>query len=211
MFTPTSRVAALAAAAAILGACAENTMQISSPSRASVSVGGAPIAVAAPAGFCIDAQSTSVDARGAFVMVSDCGLLGQPGGATPPVAAVMTGSFSANPDLIAEGGDTTLDDLEAFLATARGRAVLGRSGDAGATRVVQATRQGDVLFVLVEDRGRSPLPGVEPRFWRAFMTVNGRMAALSIQGFDGAAPGLDASLRHLAAFAASLRAANPRA
>lgn len=193
----------------LLAGCAGVTM--SAPNRARIDVAGEPVTVAAPAGFCIDQAATATSASGAFTMISDCGLLGASGGTTPPVAALMTVSISADPDLVAQGGEATLDDLEAFLATSRGRAGLGRSGDANATRIVQSSRQGDVHYVLVEDRGPSPLPGVEPRFWRAFMTVNGHLAALSIQGFNGAAPDLQAQLRHLAAFAASLRAANPRA
>jgi hypothetical protein len=203
------RVSALFTAALALAACAG--VNYAGPDRAQVSVAGAPVTIAAPQGFCIDPQGTTSGEGGAFVLVSDCGLLGVGTGRTPPVGAVMTASVSANPALVAEGGETTLDDLEAFLATARGRAVLGRSGDAARTRVLQATRQGDVLYVLVDDRGQQPLPGVEPRFWRAFMTVNGRMAALSIQGFQGASPSDRDALRYLAAFAASIRASNPRA
>lgn len=176
------RLALLAVALAFSGCTTGVTM--GAPSRASVDVSGEPVVVAAPAGFCIDEAATSVESRGAFLMITDCGLLGQTGGRTPPVAAIMTVSISPDPNLVAQGGETTLDDLEAFLDTPRGRAGLGRSGDAGATRVLQSTRQGDVLYVLVEDNGASPLPGVAARFWRGFMTVDGRMAALSIQGFE---------------------------
>jgi hypothetical protein len=210
MSMPTSRIAGLAAAAAVLAAC-ETGVAFTAPDRANVTVAGETVAIAAPGGFCIDEASTASGPSGAFVMVSDCGLLGQPGGRTPPVGAVMTASISANPDLVAQGGETTLDDLEAFLGTPRGRAVLGRSGDANATRILQTTRSGDVLYVLVEDRGQQPMPGVEERFWRGFMTVNGRLAALSIQGFQGASPSPEDKLRYLSAFAASLRAVNPRA
>lgn len=206
------RISSALPVAAVFGlaACAEG-IALSAPDRAAFSVAGETIAVAAPAGFCIDEESTTTGPAGAFVMVSDCGLLGEEGGASPPVGAMMTAAISANPDLIAEGGETTLDDLEEFLATHRGLAMVGRSGDPNATRILQTTRGGDILYVLVEDRGASPLSGVEPRFWRAFLTVNGRLAALSIQGFDGASPGLEAGLDYLAAFARSLRAANPRA
>jgi hypothetical protein len=204
------RLALLLPAALALAACAEG-VGFSAPDRTRVTIAGAPVTIAAPAGFCIDDASTTNSERGAFVLVSDCALLGRPNGDAPPVGAVLTASVSANPALVAEGGETTLDDLEAFLDTPRGRAVLGRSGDAQRTRTLQTTRRGDILYVLVEDRGQQPLPGVEPRFWRAFMTVNGRMAALSIQGFEGASPGPEGALNTLAAFAASIRAANPRA
>jgi hypothetical protein len=194
----------------LLAACAGG-VGYGGADRARVSVAGVPVTVAAPKGFCVDPQGTTSGDAGAFVLVSDCGLLGLGEGASPPVGAVMTASISANPSLVSEGGETTLDDLEAFLGTPRGLAVVGRSGDANRTRVLQTTRNGDVLFVLVEDRGQQPLPGVEPRFWRAFMTVNGRLAALSIQGFQGASPSDRDALRHLAAFASSIRVNNPSA
>lgn len=201
------RAAGLVLAALALAGCATG-VQMTAPNRANVSVGGGTIAIAAPAGFCIDEAAIATDTNGAFALLTDCGLLGQAGGRTPPVAAMMTASISASPEPVASAS-APIDELEAFLETPRGRAVLGRSGRAEATRILQSTRRGDVLYVLVEDRGSSPLPGVEPRFWRAFMTVGGRLAALTIQNFEGAGPDLQESVRHLAGFAAALRAANP--
>ena len=40
--------------------------------------------------------------------------------------------------------------------------------------------------MLVEDRGPQPIAGIDRQFWRAFLEVNGRMAALSVLGFEGA-------------------------
>ena len=47
-----------------------------SPSRTKVNVAGQAVTIAAPPGFCIDAESTTVNADGAFVLMSDCALLG---------------------------------------------------------------------------------------------------------------------------------------
>ncbi len=201
------RAAAAALMMAALAGCATG-VQMTAPNRANVWIGGTSVAIAAPAGFCIDEAATATNTNGAFALLTDCGLLGHEGGRTPPVAAMMTASISARPEPVA-AGNTPIDDLEAFLDTSRGRAVLGRSGSAEATRILQSTRRNDVLYVLVEDRGSSPIPGVEPRFWRAFMTVDGRLAALTIQSFEGAGPDLQESLRHLAGFATALRATNP--
>lgn len=202
---------ALLGAALMLGACDPGALQ-GAPDRAAVSVAGETITIAAPPGFCVDPASTSVTGRGAFLLVSDCGLLGfradERAASGEILGAVMTASVSANELLIAEGSDTTLDDLEAFALTARGRAVLGRSGEAEATRTLQTLMRGDVLYVLVEDRGAQPMPGVEPRFWRAFLNVSGRMTALSAQGFAGAGVGPEAGLRYLIGFAESIKAAN---
>jgi len=201
------RATGVVLAALALAGCATG-VQMTAPNRANVAVGDRMLAIAAPAGFCIDEEATASNANGAFALVTDCALLGQEGGRTPPVAAMMTASISASPEP-ATAGNSPIDELEAFLRTPRGRALLGRSGRSEATRIVQAARRDDVLYVLVEDRGTSPLPGVEPRFWRAFMTIDGRLAALTIQSFEGAGPDLQESLRHLVAFTAAMRAANP--
>ena len=66
-----------------------------------------------------------------------------------------------------------------------------------------------MLYVLVEDRGPQPIAGIDRRFWRAFLEVKGRMAALSVLGFEGAGLGPQDGLNQIAAFARSIRAANP--
>ena len=99
-----------------------------------------------------------------------------------------------------EGDDeaATLDDLQDFLDTADGRALVGRSGRGDRVRMLSKQLNGDVLYVLVEDRGQQPIAGIDPRFWRAFLEVNGRMTVLSVIGFEGTGPGLQEGLNELA-------------
>ena len=122
------------------------------------------------------------------MLISDCALLGA-AGARPPVGAALTASVSTG-GFAGEGDDPaqTLQDLQAFAATEEGRAMMGRSGQPARVRILATYMRAGVLYVLVEDRGRQPIAGVEPRFWRAFMEVNGRMAALSVLGFQGERP-----------------------
>ena len=103
---------------------------------------------------------------------------------------------------------TTLAELELYVGTPEGRAVLARSGRGDAVRILETVRQGDVLFMLVEDRGPQPIAGVDPRFWRAFMEVNGRIAALSVLGFEGSGIDAQSGFGFISAFAANIRAAN---
>jgi hypothetical protein len=109
-----------------------------------------------------------------------------------------------------EGDDeaATLDDLAAFLETGDGLALLGRSGQSGAVRQRASLRRGDVLYVLVEDRGRQPVAGIDGRFWRAFLEVNGRMAVLSELGFGDSGADPQQGLNRLASLARSIQAAN---
>ena len=184
----------------------------SAPSRASVNVAGQSIAIVAPPGFCVDQQSTSVTSDGAFVLVSDCGLLGNSSRAvSPPIGAALTASVSPQgfaPVGEGDASEATLEELAAFAETAEGRASLGRSGQANGVRILSTTTSNDVLYLLVEDRGPQPIAGVERRFWRAFLEVDGRMTALSVLGFEGSGVDAQEGLTHLSSFAESIKAAN---
>jgi hypothetical protein len=175
--------------------------------RTIVTVSGQPVTIAAPRGFCVDHTSTTVNSAGAFVLVSDCALLGETPTSGVPVGAVLTASVSGG---LAAGipSEQTLAELEAFFGTARGRAIVGRSGDAARTRMLQSRTRNNVLYVLVEDRGQQRIPGVEQRFWRAFLDVSERMVALSVIGFQGAGVGPEQGLAYLQSFADAIQRAN---
>lgn len=202
----TSEAVALAALG-LLAAC-DPAMMGTAPSRTNVTVAGRSVTVAAPPGFCVDAASTSVSAEGAFVLMSDCALLGAAASSRPPVAAALTASISAG-GLAGEGDAAdTLEDLQAFAATPEGRALLGRSGRPERVRILASQVRNGVLYVLVEDRGPMPVAGIDRRFWRAFLEVNGRMAALSELGFGDTGADPQQGLNQLAALARSIQAAN---
>jgi hypothetical protein len=175
-----------------------------------VNVAGQRVTIAAPPGFCVDQKSTTMTTAGAFVLMSDCSLLGGARTGKPPIAAALTASVS-NGGLTGEGDSDpgSLDDLEDFAATADGRAVLGRSGEPARVRVLSKVRSGDVLYLLIEDRGKMPVAGIDRTFWRAFLDVNGRMVALSELGFEGGGLDRQQALNQLGALAAAIRAANP--
>lgn len=196
MFTPISKAAL--AAVGLLAACAAG---IQAPERATVTVAGRDVTVAAPPGLCVDAASTSVSATGAFVLVSDCALLGLAEGDADPAGVVLTASISAAP--LAEAA--ALDELG---ATAQGRAVLGRSGQSDRVRVLATRSRNGVLYMLIEDRGPQPIAGIEPQFWRAFLQVRGRMAVLSVLGFERAGVGPTEGLAYIQSFADAIQRAN---
>jgi hypothetical protein len=213
---PTSdrlRAPALAALLLALAACDPAAMSAgATPSRATLNVTGRAVTIAPPPGFCIDAESVASGADGAFVLMSDCGLLGNArSGDRPPVGAAMTASISTGG--FAGEGDTaagSLEELAEFADTREGRAVLGRSGQPERVRIVDTQLSGGVLYVLVEDRGAQPIAGIERQFWRAFLEVNGRLVALSVLGFQGAGPEPQEALNQLAALAHATQAANAR-
>lgn len=205
MSTPISRapfpLALLAALAAGAAGAAEKVAD-----RVRLTVAGRKMTLIAPRGFCIDPQATSVSASGAFVMASDCALLGaarMPEGSDDTVGAVLTASVSGG-----QRPDSAPAELERFLATRQGRAALGRSGAPDKVRILATRTRGDVLYVLVEDRGPQPIAGIEPRFWRAFLQVEDRMTVLSVLGFEGAGINPTEGLALIQRFADTLQAAN---
>lgn len=200
------RAAAAAAALAGLSACDPSAVGAGADS-ATVTVSGRDVTVAAPPGFCVDPASTNVGATGAFVMVTDCGLVGGRGaeGDAVPAGAAMTASVSAGGGAPAR----SLAEIERFARTVEGRAALGRSGRPDAVRIRAARIRDDVLYLLVEDGGPQPMDGVERQFWRAFLEVEGRMTVLSVLGFEGAGVGPSEGLAYVQSFADAIRRANP--
>jgi len=205
------RAALPALAAALALAACDAAMVGDAPSRATVTVAGGPVIIAGPSGFCVDRSTLNVTDAGAFALMGDCALLGSGGSGLSRSAAgaALTASISAG-GLAGEGDDpaSSLAEIAAFVQTPEGRALLGRSGRSDGVRILATRPEGDVLYVLVEDRGAQLITGVDARFWRAFLEVRERMAVLSVLGFEGSGLDEQASLNLLATFVATMKAAN---
>jgi hypothetical protein len=196
-------VAGLAAVAA----CDPSALAGGTPSRAKFNVAGAAVTIAAPPGWCIDRKSARQSADGAFVLLTDCGLLGEPGTQVGRKGMALTASISDGSLLEEEGDADAFADLEDFAKTRDGRQVLGRSGQPDRVRILATQSSGGVYYVLVEDRGRLPIAALDRQFWRAFLDVNGRTVALSSLGFTGKSDA-QTSLNELATFAKWIQSAN---
>jgi hypothetical protein len=128
---PFAALGLLAVALAVAGC--EPGVSRQGSDRTVVTVSGQPVTIAAPRGFCVDHTSTTVNSSGAFALVGDCALLGEAPANGVPVGAVLTASVSGGLTAGAPA-EQTLSELEEFFGTARGRAIVGRSGDAARTR-----------------------------------------------------------------------------
>ncbi len=205
-----SEAGAALVAAFLLAACDPAGVSGAAPGRVTVNAGGQPITIAAPAGFCVDSRSTSVTSTGAFVLLGDCVLLDKeaPAVPRPTVGAALTASVSSGG--LGDGGPATqsLADLERYVRTPRGRAMVGRGGDPDRVRILATETRAGVLYVLVEDRGAQPIVGADPRFWRGFLEVNGRLLGISEFGFDETRRDLRESFVLLVGFADAIQRAN---
>lgn len=159
---------------------------------------GREVVVAPADGFCVARESLDVSGTAAVALLADCEA------APRPFPGIMMISVSGDP----MGGPSARSELRDFLATEQGRALLGRGNHPGAVQVVAMRDVGDGLYVLVEDRAGLPLPVLAPRFWRAFVEVNGRMAMITVSAFRENPPGDERMLASLAQQIVALRHAN---
>ncbi|MEO0913754.1 MAG: hypothetical protein AAFY59_12315 [Pseudomonadota bacterium] len=183
----------------LLAACAVREV---AEDRAVLRVAGSPVTVVAPAGFCVDPQSVDVTRAGGRLLFGDCAVLNGVAAEGAPVAAVISASISE------EGVPGSLADLRAFLVEGPGVVTLGRSGLPDQVRVRASAVRDGVLYIKIEDRGPSPIPGAAPVFWRGFFEAGERLVIGTVNGFgSGLSDG--ASQRILKSLADGTRAANP--
>lgn len=186
-----------------LDAKAKFSVESATPQRAAFQARGRRVVVEPPSGFCLATDSLNVAGGAAFVLVADCADAGR---AFP---GILTVSVSDRSMADSQGGSgRALVDLQSFLTTPEGLALLGRGEGSAQVRVVETRKLGDALYVLVEDTSASALPILAPQFWRAFVDVNDRMVLTTISGFRDVAVDHDALLGQLARQVVRLREAN---
>lgn len=140
-------------------------------------VAGSAVTIAAPEGYCIDPHSTRDRRNGTFLLVASCLALGaQTEVETLPVA--MTALVS---DALEEGQNPGPTDLQRYLLSAPGRAILSTDGDAESVKVLQSEIRGEVLYLKLRDLSENRDATMALETWRAVFPMNGRIVALSAQ------------------------------
>lgn len=188
------------------------------PGRAVISALGHQVAVEPADGFCLTREAIETSSRSAFLLLGDCALEGREEvdldadaehlDLAPGVPGIITVTISGDPGFSRPGSQAgDLADLQAFLDTAEGRALLGRGGDGDTVSVVESRRIGNTLYVLVEDSDGG-VPVLAPRFWRAFVELNERLAVVTISGFRARPLPEEEMLRHLGDQVRQLQVAN---
>lgn len=189
----------------------------SSHDRAVVSALGHQIAVEPANGFCLAQEAIETSERSAFLLLGDCAIEDPAGNGLPVegrldlprgVPGIITVSISGDPGFSRLGSDAgDLADLQAFVESPDGRALLGRGGDGNRVSVADSRRIGSTLYVLVEDADGG-VPVLAPRFWRAFVELNERLAVVTISGFRDSPLPEEEMLRHLGDQVRQLQVAN---
>jgi hypothetical protein len=188
-----------------------------SHARAVVSALGKQVAIEPAYGFCLAEEAIETSERSAFLLLGDCAIEDPAGSGAPVdgaldlpsgVPGIITVSISGDPGFSqpdSQAGD--LADLQSYVETPEGRALLGRGGNGDEVRVADTRRIGNTLFVLVEDTNGG-VPVLASRFWRAFLEVNERLAVVTISGFRDRPLPEEEMLRHLGDQVRQLQVAN---
>jgi hypothetical protein len=174
----------------------------------SLTVTTGKVRIAGPDGYCADRAGSRDGGTQAFVLLAPCAVIRGDVRGNGAEGAVLTAQVLLRGLANGEPMAVILPEMERFFRSAAGRQALSRSGRAATVEVVETARSGEVLYIRARDR--SPMKGVavEPEYWRAVMTVKGRMVTLSVLGRAAAPIGPGAKRSLLDAFVARVRRMN---
>lgn len=188
------------------------------PERAVFIAKGAEVVIEPPAGYCLDADSISVNGSAGFTMIADCLTKQVPaaadGGDAQEAAeitlprsfpGILTMSISAQPAV--DTSPQALDEFEALLSSPEGLQLVGRGIARSPGNVVATRRVGGAFYVLVEGPD-GPGRILSRRFWRAFAGINDRLVLTTVSGFRDSEVSDEAMLGFLMRQIRRLRRAN---
>lgn len=120
------------------------------------------VVVSGPRGYCIDSDSLRRGSAGSFVLLASCESISGQRGANAAAPAVMTVSV-----LPRQGPDAqpTAAELAAPLAPAR---------------VIRSENGDGISLVYLSKGGEVVMPGGNPAYWRAAMSINGHLVGLAV-------------------------------
>ena len=190
--------AAICVGLGFLGACADITGTDEGLTATTLSLLGGEAVARSPRDYCIS-PSASRPAAG-FAIMGRC----------------ATASPNSNDGFItlqigAAGSGFAPSEAEALrqlLQSDAGRGLLSQDGNGAAVRVNATDVAGDTVIVRFQDRGATPVPGLQTTEWRGFFDVNGRLATVSVRGLAAAPLGTDDGEVLLARTIAEVRQAN---
>ena len=197
--------AALALLAALPG-CMADTVGTAGSRALLVSEG--TVMVIGPAGYCVDKEASKDGPAGAFVLLGTCAAMAPSTGVNPTVApAILTAS-------VIPGAPDENPLSASFPATARffrsepGRMALSRSGRPQDVKVAEVVSKGEVMFIRLTDVSASAGQSVEPEYWRAVLSLRGRIVTLSALALRDRPLTASVKRKVLEAFVAKMQASN---
>lgn len=208
MSTWISRAGLASAACLALAACLPAGLGGGGTATRAISVSNGGVTVAGPTGYCIDKSALRDGASGAFVLLGTCAAIsGSRDEGQPDRPAVLTASVLPEAGLSRPLSES-FAGLTTFFRSVPGRAALSRAGDAKTVEVAEVRQKDDVLYLRVRDAAVASGQPVEPEYWRAILSLNGRIVTLSALGLRDRPLSAAEKRAALEAFVARMRAQN---
>jgi hypothetical protein len=167
------------------------------------------IVVTGPEGFCVDPTATLDQTETGFLLLGNCAAIANSRRAAQPTTpAILTATISERRGEGRLADD--LDQLDDFFRSAEGLALISRSSDPKAVVVLDTATMGEVFLLHVIDRSDSPITGVQPNYWRAYLDIGPRIATLSVLALQDRSLSRNESLAILRRFVQAVQQANPQ-
>ncbi len=196
---------------------AEQFFVLSASNEAAViSALGREVAIKPADGFCLSRESIETSDKSAVALIGDCALEADVSQAKRSsrgelrlpraLPGIITVSISGDPNTSETSFD--FDEIEEFLQSPQGMGLVGRTPDGSKVRIRESRREGDAVYILVEDKNAGPIPILSDTFWRAFVTLKDRLAVITINGFRASPLGVETMLGHLSEQVDAMQQAN---
>lgn len=160
------------------------------------------VSVRGPDGYCVDQQSSRPSSG--FAVLAGCALVSD-AAMMPSLEGLITVQIGSANSASVSGSEA---ELAGILRASQGAQLLSAAGDGASVEVARVDRAEGVVVVRFSDATPAPMPGLEPLEWRAFLDIRGRLATISLRGFDRAPIPAEQGLRLLSQAIGALRAAN---
>ncbi|MCC7320517.1 MAG: hypothetical protein IT542_06000 [Rubellimicrobium sp.] len=193
------RMAAIALALALAG-CGGLRLPESGVRAMALADGG--VVAQAPEGYCLDRRTSRAETG--FAVMGGCALLSRLG-VVPPVEGMITVQVGAPGSAAVTGAE---EDLVTLLRSARGAQLLSSSGVPESILVEAIDHEPGAVLVRFHDAAPPIARGLERTEWRAFFDVAGRLATLTVRGFERAPMARETGRALLHEAMEALRAAN---
>ena len=147
-----------------------------------IAVAGGAVVIGGPRGYCIDRAGSRPGGETAFVLLGSCASISRNANApAPDFPGVLTASVTRDSGA-APSGAAALQQLERYLASPEGRAMLARDGQASSVDILETRLENGAIFIHLRDRSANATDGLADTYWRALFLLNGRLITLSVFG-----------------------------
>ncbi|MEM9973658.1 MAG: hypothetical protein AAF771_05715 [Pseudomonadota bacterium] len=172
----------VACAALAVAACADGLNPVATRAAPEqLFVTGDKIVVAGPPGFCIDTGASNDAGESAFVLLASCASISRdPDSPRPERPGLLTVTVSAGSGVDYDGFEA---ELENYIRSTEGRALLSRTGDASSLEILETQIEEGAIYIHARDGSDLSRGRLEADYWRAFLGMGDRLVTASVTGF----------------------------